>query len=391
MSADIICLSHLRWNFVHQRPQHLMSRAARDRRVLYVEEPIFGEFVSASLYLRSTPSGVTVAVPMLPSWMQQSGSGEVQAKLLAQVVKGLEFSSYLAWLYTPMALPLLQGLTPTATVYDCMDELSAFKGAPPELSVREAELLNSADVVFTGGQSLYRAKRHLHHNVHCFPSAVDFDHFAAARRPQADPDDQAGIPRPRAGYFGVIDERMDLGLLAQLADLEPDLQLVMVGPTAKISPSELPRRPNIHWLGIKQYDELPAYIAGWDVALLPFAHNDATRFISPTKVPEYLAAGKPVVSTAIRDVVHPYGIQGMVRIAGRAEGFVTAVRDALTEGNASRLPAVDRALKQMSWDQAWHSMDRLCQAAIDRHQGRALAALPRRLRATTAVRTASLL
>ncbi len=166
MSADIICLSHLRWNFVHQRPQHLMSRAARNRRVLFVEEPIFGEFVSASLYLRSTPGGVTVAVPMLPGWMRQSGAGEVQAKLLAQVVQGLEFSSYVAWLYTPMALPLLQGLTPAATVYDCMDELSAFKDAPPELATREAQLLNAADVVFTGGHSLYRAKRHLHHNVH---------------------------------------------------------------------------------------------------------------------------------------------------------------------------------------------------------------------------------
>jgi UDP-galactopyranose mutase len=368
-----------------------MSRAARDRRVLYVEEPIFGEFASASLYLRSTPSGVTVAVPMLPTWMQQSGAGEVQAQLLAQVVKGLELSSYICWLYTPMALPLLQGLTPVAAVYDCINELSAFRNAPPELSVREAQLLNTADVVFTGGQSLYRAKRHLHHNVHCFPSAVEFDHFAAARRPQVEPDDQAALPRPRAGYFGVIDERMDFSLVAQLADLEPGLQLVMVGPTAKISPSDLPRRPNIHWLGIKRYDELPAYIAGWDVALLPFAHNEATRFTSPTKVPEYLAAGKPVVSTAIRDVVHPYGIQGMVRIAGRAEGFVAAVRDALTDGNTSRLPAVDRALKQMSWDQTWHSMDRLCQAAKDRHQARALAALPRRLRAPSAARAASLL
>jgi glycosyltransferase involved in cell wall biosynthesis len=383
MSADIVCLSHLRWNFVHQRPQHLMTRAARNRRVLYVEEPIFGESVSASMYLRSTSSGVTVAVPMLPAGMLPADAEEVQARLLQQVIPELQFSSYVAWLYTPMAVPLLQWLTPVATVYDCMDELSAFRGAPPELGLREATLLQGADLVFTGGQSLYRAKRHLHHNVHCFPSAVDYDHFATARQPQGDPADQAGIPRPRAGYFGVIDERMDLELVAQLADLEPHLQLVMVGPIAKIAPSDLPCRPNIHWLGIKQYAELPSYIAGWDVALLPFAHNDATRFISPTKVPEYLAAGKPVVSTAIRDVVHPYGIQGLVRIAGRAEGFVVAVRDALSEGNGNRLLAVDRALKHMSWDQTWHGMDRLCERAIDRHEATKLAALPRRLRPVT--------
>jgi UDP-galactopyranose mutase len=199
-----------------------------------------------------------------------------------------------------------------------------------------------------------------------------------------DPADQAAIPHPRAGYYGVIDERMDLELLAQLADLLPELQIVMIGPTAKIAQADLPHRPNIHWLGAKTYDALPGYLAGWDVALLPFAHNDSTRFISPTKIPEYLAAGKPVVSTAIRDVVHPWGIQGLVRIAGRAEGFVSAVKDALSEGMAARLPAVDRALRHLSWDQTWHAMDRLCTGAVERHHAASVIALPRRLRTTSA-------
>ncbi|HWA17252.1 MAG TPA: glycosyltransferase [Gemmatimonadales bacterium] len=391
MNQDIVCFSHLRWNFVHQRPQHLMSRAARERRVLVIEEPVYGGVLRGSLYLRSAPCGVIVAVPMLPDGLSPAESEALQVSLVGQVVKGLDFTSYLAWFYTPMALPLMQTLSPQAIVYDCMDELSAFKAAPADMAVRETELLRVADVVFTGGQSLYRAKRHLHHNVHCFPSAVDFDHFAQARKPMAAPPDQAAIPGPRAGYFGVIDERMDLELVRQLADLLPELQIVMVGPTAKISPGDLPRRPNIHWLGIKRYNELPAYISGWDVALLPFAHNDATRFISPTKVPEYLAAGKPVVSTAIRDVVHPWGVQGLVRIAGRAEGFVLAVKDALSEGLGSRLATVDRALRHISWDHTWHAMDRLCASAVERHASRALVSLPSRLRATPALRSASLL
>jgi UDP-galactopyranose mutase len=387
--VDIICLSHLRWHFVHQRPQHLMIRAARDRRVLYVEEPSRNEAPMASLTLQNTPSGVLVVQPNVPPGVHPLEVDALQARLLSELAQRMGMESYLVWLYTPMALPLMRELTPAATVYDCMDELSAFRGAPADLPARETQLLRQANLVFTGGQSLFRAKRHLHHNVHCFPSSVDFAHFAAARRPQADPADQAAIPHPRAGFFGVIDERMDLELIAHLADRKPELQLVMVGPLAKISADDLPRRPNLHWLGAKSYNELPSYIAGWDVALLPFAHNDSTRFISPTKVPEYLAAGKPVVSTAIRDVVHPYGVQGLVRIAGQKESFVIAVQDALEEGIQSRLPAIDRALKHMSWDQTWHAMDVLCQQAVELQPGGALVTLPKRIRIPAATSTAS--
>jgi UDP-galactopyranose mutase len=245
-----------------------------------------------------------------------------------------------------------------------MDELSGFAGAPAELRALETELLRRADVVFTGGQSLYEAKRHTHANIHAFPSSVDVEHFAQARRIASDPEDQAPLPRPRLGFFGVIDERMDLELLAGVADARPSWQIVMLGPVVKIDPASLPRRSNIHYLGAKTYQQLPYYIAGWDVALLPFARNEATRYISPTKTPEYLAAGKPVVSTSIRDVIRPYAHKGLARIADTVDGFVDACEAALIEDATARLRDADVFLRQTSWDGTWARMRRLVDAIL---------------------------
>jgi UDP-galactopyranose mutase len=247
-------------------------------------------------------------------------------------------------------------LDAVAVVYDCMDELSAFAGAPPELRMRERELFARADVVFTGGQSLYEAKRSSHENVLAFPSSVDVAHFGRARQITGDPADQAALGRPRIGFFGVIDERMDYELLRGVAKARPEWNLILIGPTAKVDPATLPRSANLHYLGAKTYEQLPDYIAGWDVAMLPFARNEATRFISPTKTPEYLAAGKPVVSTSIRDVVRPYGQQGLARIADTVEEFVAAVAAALREDPVERIRAADAFLTHMSWDGTWLRM-----------------------------------
>jgi UDP-galactopyranose mutase len=263
-----------------------------------------------------------------------------------------------------MALAFTRHLKPRAVVYDCMDELTAFAGAPAAMREHEQELLSIADVVFTGGQTLYEYKRHCHSNVHAFPSSVDVAHFASARKSQDDPDDQAGIPHPRLGFFGVIDERLDIDLLGAVAQLRPDWHLILIGPVAKIDPASLPLAANIHYLGAKKYEELPSYLAGWDVALLPFARNEATRFISPTKTPEYLAAGKPVVSTSIRDVVRPYGVKGLARIADTPDAFVAAIEAALAEDSSERLRDVDAFLTQMSWDGTWTRMYRLVTAAL---------------------------
>jgi UDP-galactopyranose mutase len=349
---DLICLSHLRWNFVFQRPQHLMTRCARDRRVFFVEEPLFQPGVTPQLLIEQSDM-VRVVVPQLPQGISPEDAIVAQRRLLEQLIEAERMSSYVLWYYTPMALPFTDRLSPAAVVYDCMDELSAFKGAPAILKAREAELMRRASLVLTGGQSLFEAKRHLHSNIHPFPSSVDVAHFAQARRITKEPADQAGLPHPRLGFFGVIDERMDLPLLDAVAAARPDWQLVMLGPVVKIDPASLPQRANIHYLGSKRYDELPQYIAGWDVALLPFARNEATRFISPTKTPEYLAAGRAVVSTSIRDVVRPYGKQGLVRIADDPQAFVQACMAAMSEDPSKRITQADAFLRQTSWDGTW--------------------------------------
>jgi UDP-galactopyranose mutase len=279
------------------------------------------------------------------------------------------------WYYTPMALEFSEHLSPLATVYDCMDELSAFVGAPAEMVRREAMLFERADLVFTGGQSLFESKVHLHPHVRLFPSSIDVQHFARARSWQQEPEDQAAIARPRLGYSGVIDERTDIALLDAIARLRPDWQFVMVGPVVKIDPASLPRHANVHYLGMKPYEQLPEYLAGWDAALMPFARNESTRFISPTKTPEYLAAGRPVVSTSVRDVVRPYGERHLVRIADDPSHFVMQAEAAMQEDAAERCQRVDAFLAGRSWDRTWSDMSDLIASAVASRAS--LAAAPR--------------
>ena len=373
---DLICFSHLRWDFVYQRPQHLLKRSARDRRVFFVEEPIFDNG-SMRLEIHERDKNLKVVVPHLPEGLR---SEVAKLAVLHDMVQRLlvenNIQEYLVWYYTPMALDFTRHLHPLAVVYDCMDELSAFKGAPDCLKHRERELFKTADLVFTGGQSLYEAKRDQHHSVYAFPSSIDREHFMQARTAIEDPADQKDIPHPRLGFFGVVDERFDIELLNEAARSRPDLQFVIIGPVVKIDPESLPQRENIHYLGGKTYQELPSYIAGWDVALLLFAQNDSTRFISPTKTPEYLAAGKPVVSTPIRDVVFPYGQMGLVRIANDAQEFVAAV-DELLQSEADRkqwLEKVDRYLATMSWDETWERMSQLIDEVVAKRTRAALLA-----------------
>ena len=363
---DLICFSHLRWDFVYQRPQHLLKRSARERRVFFVEEPIFDNG-SMRLEIHERGKNLKVVVPHLPQGLR---SEVAKLAVLHDMVQKLlvenNIQQYLVWYYTPMALDFTRHLRPLAVVYDCMDELSAFKNAPECLKHRERELFKTADLVFTGGQSLYEAKRDQHHSVFAFPSSIDRDHFMQARTAILEPADQQDIPHPRLGFFGVVDERFDVELLDKISRERPDQHFVIIGPVVKIDPEILPKRENIHYLGGKSYDELPAYIAGWDVALLLFAQNESTRFISPTKTPEYLAAGKPVVSTPIRDVVYPYGEMGLVRIASDAQEFTAAIDDLLkSEANRTQwLKTVDGFLATMSWDETWAQMSRLIDEAV---------------------------
>ncbi|ACC79008.1 UDP-galactopyranose mutase [Nostoc punctiforme PCC 73102] len=369
-TPDIVCLSHLRWNFVYQRPQHLLSRCAQGKRVFFIEEPIFSEEPLASLDINEDSNGVVVVVPHLPQGLSEEAINADLKLLIDSLFAEHNINKYICWYYTPMAIAFTRHLQPQAVVYDCMDELSAFQGASPTLKNYEAELFSRADLVFTGGQSLYESKVNQHPNVYAFPSSVDVAHFGQARNVQ-EPEDQAHIPHPRLGFFGVIDERMDIELLAGIAEARPDWHLVIIGPVVKIDPANLPQHENIHYLGGRDYKQLPAYLAGWDLAMLPFARNESTRFISPTKTPEYLAAGRPVVSTSIRDVVRPYGESKLVRIADTVSEFVTAAELAMQEDTPASewLSRVDVFLEKISWDRTWASMMKLIDSAIAARDG----------------------
>nr|WP_026298564.1 glycosyltransferase family 1 protein [Deinococcus aquatilis] len=366
----LLCIAHLRWDFVFQRPQHLMTRAAQTRSVYYIEEPMFGE-TDDRMAVRRDPSGVLVCTPHILHGLSADESQARTAKLLQELVRNEGLTEYVLWVYTPMELPITAGLTPSLTIYDCMDELANFRFAPPELLTREAELFRRADLVFTGGYRLWEAKRHKHPRVFPFPSSVDVPHFARARTVKAEPEDQAGLPGPRLGFYGVLDERFDAPLMSELAERRPDWTFVLLGPVVKVSREELPQASNVHYLGQKCYADLPGYLSGWDVALLPFARNDATEFISPTKTPEYLAAGVPVVSTAIHDVVRPYGEAKLLEIAHDAQGFEQAIQkllDARGTPQAAELQGrADAHLSQLSWDRTWQDMEnRMAEAAAER-------------------------
>ena len=354
----LICFSHLRWDFVWQRPQHLMSRFADSHRLFFWEEAIPTDHHLPYLEFHAfAGTSVQSVRPRVPARWSPEDQARALSGLLDQMMGLTGIHRPILWFYTPMMWPIAAHVDAAAVVYDCMDELSAFRFAPPELAANETALMAAADVVFTGGHSIFEAKAGCHGNIHPFPSSVDTAHFSRARATAQEPADQAVLPGPRLGYYGVIDERLDLGLIAALAAAHPEWTVVMIGPLAKIGPEDLPRAPNIHWLGQRGYDQLPAYLSGWDVALMPFAMNDATRFISPTKTPEYLAGGVQVVSTPVRDVVRHYGELAAVRIASDAAGFVRACETALSARDRSQWrEEADRLLADLSWDNTFQHM-----------------------------------
>lgn len=356
--VPLIVLSHLRWGFVFQRPQHLLTRLAQHFDVYFIEEPVFDEG-PPRLQGARREGRVEVLTPR--TRVRAPGFHDDQLAAMRPLIsrfmieRGL--SDPIVWLYTPMALPLVADMEPRAVIYDCMDDLASFKFAPPQLAAREDELMTIADVVTTGGPSLYEARKGRHANLHCLPSAVDAAHFAPCN---LDGDAVEAVPaarlhegmaHPRLGFFGVIDERLDLELLAGLADRRPDWQIVMVGPVVKIDPAALPVRPNIRWVGMQTYEALPHLLSHWDVCLMPFALNEATRFISPTKTLEYLAGGRPVVSTRIHDVVSLYA--PVVRLGSDADEFVESIEQTLAESSVERASWRIRAqavVDGSSWD-----------------------------------------
>lgn len=354
---DIVCFCHLRWNFVYQRPQHLLSRFADKYRIFFVEEPVLNSGMP-ELTITNVGDNIHVLVPNLSAHYSTERKIEQQQQLLRDFFKTKGITRYIAWYYTPMAFSIGEFLpAPELIVYDCMDELSAFKNAPAALRENEQLLFDRADVVFTGGLSLYEAKKKFHNNIYPFPSSIDKNHFGRARNFYEEPLDQADILHPRIGFFGVIDERFNIDLIKEIAELKPAWQIILIGPVVKIDPAALPVLSNIHYLGSKSYKDLPAYMSGWDVALIPFAINESTRFISPTKTPEYLAGGLPVVSSHIQDVVTPYGEKNLVSIAITPGEFISEIEKSFKMKNdPDWKKRVDLFLSDMSWDITWNKM-----------------------------------
>ncbi len=345
---------------MYQRPQHLLSRFDKNNRVFYIEEPQFTKDNSSYCTVSGITENLLVIVPQLSHTLSSEETVSTQQKLLCDLFTEHSINNYLFWYYTPMALTISRQFKPKFIVYDFMDELSNFKFAPPSIKDLENELLNKADIVFTGGYNLYQAKKGRHKNIHPFPSSIDKEHFIQARNKMDEPKDQAFIPYPRFGFYGVIDERFDLKLIAEVAERKPEWQFIIIGPVVKIDPASLPQLTNIHYPGSKTYDELPAYLSGWDIAIIPFVLNDSTRYISPTKTPEYLAGGKPVISTSIKDVVEPYGTNGLVHIADNADDFIQAAEKELNTINTTEwLTSVDLFLSGNSWDKTWNQMVKL--------------------------------
>jgi glycosyltransferase involved in cell wall biosynthesis len=370
-TLPLIVHSHLRWDFVWQRPQQILSRLARRRRVLFVEEPIFLDDVTTSTLEVSVPHvGVHRVVPKLPGVLRASydeSCDRVRSLLHLLIGEGGslagKFAECVQWFYTPMPAPTMLGsFGERGVVYDCMDELAQFRFAPPELVDREQLLLSRADIVFTGGRKLFESKSRHHRNVHFFGCGVDVDHFARARGSDTEvATELRPLPRPVLGYFGVIDERLDYDLIERLAERFATSSLVFVGPLAKVAPAELPRRANIHWLGQRRYEELPAYVKGFDVCLMPFALNAATEFINPTKTLEYMAAGKPIVSTAVPDVVRNFA--PIVHVARSADEFVHAVSVA-TRRDDARIDAGVALARASTWESIVGAMDALVARSV---------------------------
>lgn len=348
-TTDLLVFSHLSWDSVLQRPQHLLSRHAKYRRVYYIEDAVIGITKEARLHIKIAHESVKILVPYLPKGLNEVATNDALKTLLDELIQEEEITNFTTLYYTSKALNYSRHLNPTVVLFDCIDTQS---------HSNEEELMKKSHLVFTNSQSLYETKKLHHHNIHALPSSVDYDHFSQSRMSLIEPDDQMNIPHPRIGFYGVIDERFDLTLLKKMAELRPEFHFILIGPIEKIDPASIPVSPNIHYLGKKDYHALPLYLSSWDCAFIPYVINESTRFTSPTKTPEFLASGKPVVSTSIPDVIHPYADAKIIYIADHPEHFVECIERGINEStyDPEWLERVDHFLEGTSWDATFMQM-----------------------------------
>lgn len=361
----IIVHSHLGWDWVWQRPQQFLSRFSKRHQILFVEGPVPSEEVAEpTSELREVTEfpNITIMRSKMPAsrWFDGAWVDKERRRLVQELLAGplgLRFRDPVQWFYDPMAVTAFAGhMGERAIVFDCMDQLSQFKGAPKELIRRERELLTIADVVFAGGPKIGRDKIKYNANTHSYGCGVDVKHFGTARSKNTEiPADVANLPGPIFGFFGVVDERMDYDLVARLADAHPHGSVVIIGPMTKVDPATIPQRPNLHWLGGRDYSLLPAYVKAFDVCLMPFAINEATEYINPTKALEYMATGKPIVSTPIEDVVLQFS--GVVKISQSSEEFVALCTEAATNPDAAGIKRGRDLASRNSWESIVEAME----------------------------------
>ena len=371
--TGIICLSHLKWErTLFQRPQQLMQQMSHRRKVLYVAVCGLREFLAAllrgrirELYGRHNENLTYLNLPHLLFFSRLPLIGPLASWLTASALKALARRRGLGeatlWLYFPRFVESLKHFPHRQLVYDCMDFFEGFSSTDAGIRDDEQRLLRQADLVFTGGKSLQRAREGVNPRTYCFPSGVEFEHFhQAAQTATAIPEDIQRLPRPILGYFGAVDERIDFALLASVCRQRPQWSVVLLGP--RIMQQPLPESlPNFHYLGKKDYGQLPHYLKAFDVCLMPFVISELTQRISPTKTPEYLAGGKPVVSTAIPDVVADYS--DLVRIAQTPEEFIAMTEEALSasgsDTGAELQQQFQEKAKAKSWSWIADEMERL--------------------------------
>jgi glycosyltransferase involved in cell wall biosynthesis len=380
---SLIVHCHLCWDWVWQRPQQFLSRLSARHRILFVET-VGPDPQLAAPYARFREAegfpNITLLRIQFPTGQWSDGRFVdrerrrlVQEALKSELLAG-QFQNPVQWFYDPMAVAAFGGrMDEAATVYDCMDELSKFKGAPPVIVERERKLLALADVVFTGGRKMFEAKSRFNANCHFYGCGVDVNHFGKARDESTRvPDDLAHLKKPVLGYFGVVDERMDYELVAKLADANPDWSVAIIGPAIKVDPGQFPQRPNLHWLGGRDYQALPACCKGFDVCLMPFAMNEHTEFINPTKSLEYMATARPIVSSAVPDVISNFG--SVVKIARSHDEFIAHCRQAAASPDRE---AIERGLKmasENSWESIVNRLDQHIRDVLVRNNQEMLAA-----------------
>ena len=345
-----------------------MRRLARDRQVFFVEEPRVTKGEPFTVVRRVEPNLHVVSL-RVPAHLSARALENAQRRCVASLTPKDEHP--LLWIYSPAASRAARDLEPSLVVYDCVADHASRAGATATMKENERSLLASADLVLTAGTALFEAKRAHNVSTYPLPSSVDVAHFARARSPRNE--DRAGllsglraIPGPRVGFLGSIDDRVDLDLVDRLAEARPGLHIVLCGALSGVTRWTLPDRPNVHYVGAQDYDDLPEHVASWDAAIFPFRGDVATRRSEPSGLLACLAAGKPIVSTPL-DELGPYVAQDLVTVAHPAQ-FAAAVDAALRQARSpavmnGRRRAREQLLARTSWDRTCSAMFRLVDEA----------------------------